>query len=199
VGFATTILNNTSGTVSVIALRQSLPSGASVDWSVVGQSGSSCLASRTPPSQTLACSITSSPPAGRTPPRGQCDDVGQRQRVQHCRDRLTSEAVGGDIDPSLVVRAGLFTRYGGVPGRSRSQHVRRGTLVHGIGGKGLRMSGERLCEPVGAAWTGPGRENAAAHGVPAPWGRVICERTRRPCANRRIGVSRDRGSLGMDR
>ena len=63
----------------------------------------------------------------------------------------------------------------------------------------IRMSGERLCEPVGAAWTGPGRENAAAHGVPAPWGRVICERTRRPCANRRIGVSRDRGSLGMDR
>ena len=56
-GFAATVRNNSSGTVSGIAVQQSLPPGSGVAWSVASQSGSSGTVGGTPASQTLACSI----------------------------------------------------------------------------------------------------------------------------------------------
>jgi len=80
-GFAATVRNNSSGTVSGIAVQQSLPPGSGVAWSVASQSGSSGTVGRTPrarhwpaasPTSVLNRAVKMQPPHG-------CPTLGARQ------------------------------------------------------------------------------------------------------------------------
>jgi uncharacterized repeat protein (TIGR01451 family) len=57
IGFAVSLLNNGPSTVTGVSIYDQLPTGAGLNWTIDGQTGSACSISGTPPTQTMICSV----------------------------------------------------------------------------------------------------------------------------------------------